>query len=449
MADAKPRKYPYVSLYQPASRGGQRWNATYKLGGRVITERLGFELRKAEKRARVISETIDDVKSKIITVEQASRKLGEAKPIEHYVKLFERELRSDPDVGDKHLLNVMGSLRILIADGGVKRAAHLTVPAVERAKLKMAEAGKTGRTIGGRVALAKRFSRFLVRKGALADDPLASMSADGGASAEPERPRRPASRADVGAMVAAAGRVGVSRVGKVPAEVRQLLYLTSFTTGLRYSECRRLRVRHLRLDVEPPTIEIPRGRGGTKNKKAAQIPLVAGLAARLSHHLRGRGGHGPDDPLFGELPAEMSKAVAADMAEAGIEREADNGHLDFHSLRHGFVTELARSGVDVSTLQKLARHSTAVLTLNVYAHVGAEVGERARAVEASLAELPALAELTLDAAETTGPSAANEPTEPEPNKSAEKAQRNAQRLSDDVSRNETTPDNRNAKETTP
>jgi len=41
--------------------------------------------------------------------------------------------------------------------------------------------------------------------------------------------------------------------------------------------------------------------------------------------------------------------------------------LDFHSLRHTFVTRLAQSGVGFQTAQRLARHSTPVL-LTRYAH---------------------------------------------------------------------------------
>jgi site-specific recombinase XerD len=40
-----------------------------------------------------------------------------------------------------------------------------------------------------------------------------------------------------------------------------------------------------------------------------------------------------------------------------------------HSIRHGYITALAKSGVSIKTLQTLARHSDPKLTLNVYSHV--------------------------------------------------------------------------------
>jgi hypothetical protein len=40
-----------------------------------------------------------------------------------------------------------------------------------------------------------------------------------------------------------------------------------------------------------------------------------------------------------------------------------------HSLRHGFITMLAKAGVPFKVLQTLARHSDPKLTLNVYSHL--------------------------------------------------------------------------------
>ena len=40
-----------------------------------------------------------------------------------------------------------------------------------------------------------------------------------------------------------------------------------------------------------------------------------------------------------------------------------------HSLRHGYVTALAKAGVPLKTMMTLARHSDPKLTLNVYSHL--------------------------------------------------------------------------------
>lgn len=43
--------------------------------------------------------------------------------------------------------------------------------------------------------------------------------------------------------------------------------------------------------------------------------------------------------------------------------------MDFHALRHTFISNLARAGVHPRNAQALARHSTIDLTMNVYTHV--------------------------------------------------------------------------------
>ncbi len=49
----------------------------------------------------------------------------------------------------------------------------------------------------------------------------------------------------------------------------------------------------------------------------------------------------------------------------------DDGRVaDFHALRHGFISNLARAGVHPKEAQALARHSTITLTMDRYTHFG-------------------------------------------------------------------------------
>jgi hypothetical protein len=57
-----------------------------------------------------------------------------------------------------------------------------------------------------------------------------------------------------------------------------------------------------------------------------------------------------------------------DLALAKIDyRDASGLVADFHSLRHSYISMVVRSGASVKTAQELARHSTATLTIGVYA----------------------------------------------------------------------------------
>jgi integrase len=60
------------------------------------------------------------------------------------------------------------------------------------------------------------------------------------------------------------------------------------------------------------------------------------------------------------------------MKNAGIVRYLNGAYLDFHSLRHTYITRLATNkDIALPTAQKLARHSTINLTMR-YTHVDTE-----------------------------------------------------------------------------
>jgi integrase len=65
-------------------------------------------------------------------------------------------------------------------------------------------------------------------------------------------------------------------------------------------------------------------------------------------------------------------------------RNAGGRVVDFHALRHTYITRLVRSGVAPAVAKSLARHSTIVLTMDHYTHT---LIEDARA---ALDRLPAI-----------------------------------------------------------
>jgi integrase len=66
------------------------------------------------------------------------------------------------------------------------------------------------------------------------------------------------------------------------------------------------------------------------------------------------------EPVFPTFdPAQAARMLKADLKTANIDyKDSDGKYADFHSLRHTFITLLARSGVHPKTAQDLARHST-------------------------------------------------------------------------------------------
>jgi len=72
------------------------------------------------------------------------------------------------------------------------------------------------------------------------------------------------------------------------------------------------------------------------------------------------------------VPEKTAEMLHADLERCGIEPVDTQGRVvDTHSLRHGYATALARSGVPLKLTQTLLRHSDPKLTMNVYAHLTA------------------------------------------------------------------------------
>ena len=71
-------------------------------------------------------------------------------------------------------------------------------------------------------------------------------------------------------------------------------------------------------------------------------------------------------PLF-NAPSKLSKVVELDLKCADIHKVDERGRVvDVHALRHTFETHLSKAGVPLRTAQAAMRHSTPLLTANVY-----------------------------------------------------------------------------------
>jgi len=141
---------------------------------------------------------------------------------------------------------------------------------------------------------------------------------------------------------------------------RAALYALAASSGMRRGECAGLAWSALNLEGPSPSVRV---RASTaKNAREATLPLHPLARATLLVHRQ----HAPTDkPLVFGRPVSM-RTFRGDLAAAGIEHQTEAGVVDFHSLRVAFATMLARAGVPLAQAQRLLRHSTPVLTANVY-----------------------------------------------------------------------------------
>ena len=263
-----------------------------------------------------------------------------------------------------------------------------------------ARKGLSPSTSNGYLIAIKSFGNWLVKDRRLPENPFAFLSRVN-QKVDVRVVRRCLSPDELRWLVNIASQAGTRRGLSGPD--RAMLYTMAAFTGLRASELRSLTARNLNLDAEPPTVRV--GAAYSKNRKESVLPLHAGLAISLrrwlQNRLSGQTGElvpiGQSDaergtePLFPgnwhERAAKMLRFDLKGARSAWIEEaetdqdkelrrgsdflvfETDAGRADFHSLRHTFISNLAKSGVHPKLAKELARHSTITLTMDRYTHV--------------------------------------------------------------------------------
>jgi integrase len=239
---------------------------------------------------------------------------------------------------------------------------------------------------GHYVTALKGLCRWMVIAGRAAESPVISLER---AKADVVHERRALTVKELhGLLDAAAG--GPERFGMTGPE-RAMLYRLAAETGLRAKELRSLKRFSFDLAGSPPTVTIEGAY--SKNRRTDEIPLRPDTAEALKAFIAGKM---PATAVF-NLPAWLKpiKVFKQDLEAAGIVyRDAGGRVADFHSLRHTFITNLARGGVHPKTAQALARHSTITLTMDRYSH--SYLGDEASAV----ATLPDLSDAARQRATT-------------------------------------------------
>ena len=232
--------------------------------------------------------------------------------------------------------------------------ADLDLGRVERALRRLRAQGYAGRTVAARLAALQTMTNWAVRRSYLRESPLRGISPQDNTALTPTRAF---TDAEVAALLAAA-----------PLD-RRLWYETALATGSRVGELRSIRVRDL--DVFAPSIFQPAE--VSKDRNEHRQPITRDLADKLAKLAAGA----PlDSPLL-RMPTldTCKRRFQADVDKAGIARELCEDvagvtirrKAGWHSLRKWFVTSVVRSGADLKTVQTLARHSTAALSMEVYA----------------------------------------------------------------------------------
>jgi site-specific recombinase XerC len=174
------------------------------------------------------------------------------------------------------------------------------------------------------------------------------------------------------ATEAAPGRFNMS------GHERALVYRLAIETGMRYSEIKSLQKLSFSFDIKPCKVRVDAS--DCKGKRTDNLILMDNTANMIKEFLK-------DKQMQDKAFVMPHKANAALMLKSDLketERKDDNGDvivkaipytddagrdIDFHALRHTFITNLALAQVHPAVAQKLARHSNIELTMKYYTHV--------------------------------------------------------------------------------
>ena len=214
-------------------------------------------------------------------------------------------------------------------------------------------------------AYIKNFTAWLDRFGRVPIDPLKALGRFRTQGAEKVR-RRALSKDEQERLIRAAETGGTKATLSGPD--RAMLYRFALATGFRKGECAAIRPADFIFDGPRPLVRLAGTH--TKNRSTVHQPMPRWLVPMFRTWLAGRPKLSPCWPGLGSAGA--AKAVASDLAKAGIVARTDEGKVDFHALRHSYITMLALAGVPIQTAQKLARHASYQLTASVYTHLGLE-----------------------------------------------------------------------------
>jgi len=277
---------------------------------------------------------------------------------------------------DKQVHQVVQRAARLLTNANFVFIGDVKISRVTRTLAELRSAGSSPQTCNHYLQALKQFFNWLVQERRWSSNPIAAMEKYN-VEVDRRRVRRAASIEELNRVLSACQVRGHDRESGLSGEARVALYYLAAYSGLRRGELASLTRRSFNLEATPPTVTI--AALDSKHRKLDRLPLHPALAEHLVQYL----GTVPEltdkAPIFDVANVRTSEMLQRDLEAAEIPyQDADGAYLDFHALRHSFVSNLARVETNPKRTQSLARHGTMDLTMMVYAH--SELADQAEAI---------------------------------------------------------------------
>jgi integrase len=363
---------------------------------RVITG--CYDLKATQAIARKLEDEARQIRRGVIDTKAERLAHSEALPLANHLAAFVSMMQGK-GVTEEHVKRTEAFIRGVVDACGFKMAGYLDAARVSAHVADLRANGKHARSINARLTAIKSFTRWLFRTERIRTDPMMQV-AKLNAKADRQHIRRAMNDDELARLIAAAQtgpdwtwQEGKDKAGAeyhletlaISGPDRAMLYRLAAETGLRAGELASLTPTNFLLaDMDKAAVKV--SAAYSKHRRDDLVPLRRDFAQAVVAFLEGKPA---DVPLFNVphrtadmLRSDLEAARQAWLKEARTPQDRErrektcfcvpvdsSGHvLDFHALRHTFITRLARSGITPAVAKSLARHSTITLTMDHYTH---------------------------------------------------------------------------------
>jgi len=384
------------------SRGRTRRIAAYT--SKAASVELGRNLEKLASYARATGGQVDpalqgwvssltpDLLKKLASIGLVkSDRVAVNKPLKEHLQDYAKALSAKGGTA-KHVDGTVGRVERVFEGCGFKHWDDITASGIQAFLDKLRQPTKQGeelvpgisaQTFNYYLGACKAFCRWMTKDRRAMFSPITHLEPLN-VRVDRRRDRRALSEEELRKLVKAARNgeelFGRDRDGIISWRLsgidRAMLYQLAVETGLRAGEIRSLTPLSFSLGGSLATVTVLAAY--SKHRRDDTLPLRPSTAATLGEYLMERD---PMKPVF-QFPKreDLARILRVDLEAAGIPyRDAAGRVVDFHALRHTFITNLAQGGVHPKTAQALARHSTITLTMDRYSHSDRE--DEARALD--------------------------------------------------------------------
>ena len=340
-------------------KNGKRWTAVLKYsdGGRVRQKTRALGQCSRSEAMRLLERFRSEFE-----------RSGSSAPVPSYAEGYIASLDLEPSTRSvySYMLSHLSELDVPLSD---------LTPSMVAAWERDMSRSLSPSTVGKAHRLLKQVCRHAVDVGDLQSNPCDQV----------RPPKRPRSNPN------ALGSDGRSKLlsilsGMEPSPFRTAVYI-ALLTGMRRGEICALRWEDV--DLRSGEIRVRRsvgiGKGGAYEKapktlsSTRVVPIPNMLSEVLSGPRRGEYVLGGDAPYS---PSRLTKEWQSFARSFGISGSA--GPCTFHDLRHTYATVAISNGADVRSVASILGHSSAAMTLDVYASSDAEAMRRAASIVGSV-----------------------------------------------------------------